>query len=133
MKSAHRINVANEAGVAFALQEAREACKLIGFENVQESRVATIISELTTNILKYAKRGQLSIAVVTENQKRGIHIKATDRGPGIENLEESLSDHFSSSGTLGLGLPGVKRLADEFSISSEVGKGTCVSVRVWLW
>jgi serine/threonine-protein kinase RsbT len=128
-----RIRIADESGIAFALQEARKVADSIGFEKVQVSMIATIISELATNILKYAEQGQLSVEAVTDNNRKGVRISAVDNGPGIENIEESLSDHFSTSGTLGLGLPGVKRLADEFKILSQPGKGTRVEVSVWLW
>jgi serine/threonine-protein kinase RsbT len=125
--------IADDTGVAFALREARKVTDEAGFKKTQASMVATIVSELATNILKYAGRGQLQIVAEATYGKKGVRISAIDRGPGIENLEESLRDHFSSSGTLGLGLPGVKRMADEFNISTEVGKGTRVDVRIWAW
>jgi serine/threonine-protein kinase RsbT len=131
--SSTAIKIADDSGIAFALQEARKRSQEVGFEQIQASMIATIVSELATNILKYAGRGQLYIDAVKEDGKRGLRISALDRGPGIENLEESLRDHFSSSGTLGLGLPGVRRMVDEFNISSAKGKGTRVDVEIWVW
>ncbi len=94
--------------------------------------IATAVSELARNILKYADSGEIRLRVVAKGFRRGIEVVAEDRGPGISNPDEALKDHFSSSGTLGLGLPGVKRMMDEFQLESAPQQGTRVTVRKWL-
>ena len=98
---------------------------------VDTQSVATAVSELSRNILKYAGQGEIFFQQRVEGTCTGVLVTARDRGPGIENIEAAMSDHYSSSGTLGLGLPGVKRMMDEFSIESAPGKGTQVSVLKW--
>ena len=93
--------------------------------------IATAISELARNIVQYAQHGEIVLSVV-EGSRPGIQIVARDQGPGIADLEQAMRDGYSTGGSLGLGLPGAKRLMDEFTIDSEVGKGTIVSVRKWL-
>ena len=91
--------------------------------------IATSVSELARNILKYADSGEIRLRVVAKGMRRGIEVVAEDRGPGISNPDEALKDHFSSSGTLGLGLSGVKRMMDEFQLDSAPQQGTRVTVR----
>lgn len=97
----------------------------------EQTVVATVISELSRNILLYASAGTLSLAAERLNGRRGIVIVAKDRGPGIPDIEQALQVGFSTSRSLGLGLPGVKRLMDEFEIVSKRKKGTMVTVRKW--
>ncbi len=84
------------------------------------------------NILKYAGSGEIRLRRVTGADGRGVEIEAIDQGPGIADCEEAMNDHFSSGGTLGLGLPGVKRMMDEFSLESTPGEGTRVTARKWI-
>lgn len=93
--------------------------------------IATIVSELGHNILKYARRGSIRLNTLKLGDRIGVEVIALDHGPGIPNLDDAMRDHFSSGGTLGLGLPGVKRMADEFMIESEPKRGTRVVVRKW--
>ena len=81
--------------------------------------------------MQYARQGEIVLSVV-EGSRRGIQIVARDRGPGIPDLGLAMRDGYSTGGSLGLGLPGARRLMDEFAIDSEVGKGTTVSMRKWL-
>ena len=94
--------------------------------------VATSISELARNLLLYAKNGCIVCWAIETEPKKGIVIQATDEGPGIPDVEAALRDGYSTSGGLGLGLPGVKRLMDEFEIFSEENTGTTVRVKKWL-
>ena len=94
--------------------------------------IATAVSELVRNILKYAGSGEIRLRRVKEKAGRGVEIEAVDHGPGISDCEAAMQDHFSSSGTLGLGLPGVKRMMDEFSLESAPGEGTRVTARKWI-
>ncbi len=89
----------------------------------------TTVSELARNILKYAGRGTIRLSCYGELGTEGIEIQAEDRGPGIADVEAAMRDHYSTSGTLGLGLPGVRRMMDSFTIDSAPGRGTRVTVR----
>lgn len=110
--------------------EASRIARDIGFSTNDAQAISTATSELVRNILKYAGTGQLWIKEIrADDGRRGVEITVSDRGPGIADVDAAMSDHFSSSGTLGLGLPGVKRMMDEFEIDSEPGRGTRVVVR----
>lgn len=113
---------------------ARLRCRLLELDlsETMVSKLVTVASELTVNVLKYAHRGTLFLKQVRNFEKRGLEITVEDEGPGIADVDLVLQDHFSSQGTLGLGLPGVKRMVQDFSLESEVGKGTRVSATVWL-
>ncbi len=89
------------------------------------------MSELARNILLYAAPGDIQVKVVEENQRVGILITASDSGPGIADVRRALCDGYSTSGRLGMGLPGVKRLSDEFDIACGPNRGTTVVVRKW--
>jgi len=107
---------------------AREA----GFEETPARMIATAVSELVRNILKYAGSGEISLRSVSSSSGKGVEIEARDHGPGISDCEAALQDHYSSGGTLGMGLPGVRRLMDDFKLESSPGNGTRVTARKWL-
>ena len=117
-------------GAVAVLRVGREADAL-GLDEADRMRVMTAASELVTNILKYARRGTLTLRRLEEGGRTGLEVVAEDRGPGIADLELALQDRFSTSGTLGLGLPGVRRMMDQFEITSTLGSGTRVRVRKW--
>jgi len=96
-----------------------------------QSRIATSISELARNIFLYAGSGTITIAIVAKEGKKGLHIIAIDEGPGIPDIRRSLEDGYTTSGALGAGLPGVRRMMDSFDIESVPGKGTRVDVIKW--
>jgi anti-sigma regulatory factor (Ser/Thr protein kinase) len=102
---------------------------LTGANAVDKSLIATIISELASNIIKYANPGYIELRSYEWPGTVEIEVLATDTGPGIDNVEQAMQENFSSSGTLGLGLSGVKRIADAFDIHSNLGHGTCVFAR----
>jgi serine/threonine-protein kinase RsbT len=104
----------------------------IGFSATDATLIATAISELARNIVIYAGQGEVELQSVETSQKKGIMISARDSGPGIRSIEDVLRDGYSTSGGLGLGLPGVKRLMDEFAIESELRQGTAVTIKKWL-
>jgi serine/threonine-protein kinase RsbT len=126
-----RIAVVHESDVTHALLEAHMAAKATGFSEVDMQMIATAVSELARNIIKYADRGEIIIDQIEEEYRVGIEIIARDKGPGISDIEQAVSDNYSSSGTLGLGLPGVKRMMDQFEVQSKVGQGTTVLIRKW--
>src|SRR5215467_15001716 len=103
----------------------------MGFGSVNATLIATAISELARNIVSYAHRGQITLRVVDGGGRYGLSITASDEGPGIPDIRQALRDGFSTSGSLGIGLPGVRRLMDEFEINSQPGQGTTVAVKKW--
>ena len=112
--------------------EATQYSQAAGFDETPSRMIATAVSELARNILKYARVGEIRLSHVKGRRGRGLEIEAADRGPGIVDVERAMRDHVSSGGTLGLGLPGVKRLMDEFSLQSAPGAGTRVTATKWL-
>ncbi len=130
--SEDRFELTDQQSMRVAL--ARLRCRLLEFElsKMMVSKLTTVSSELAGNVLKYAVRGTVFLKQIKKAGKRGVEITVVDEGPGIADVEEALQDHFSSQGTLGLGLPGVKRMVHDFHLESDVGKGTRVKVTVWL-
>jgi len=118
--------------VAHAVLQCRTLCTALGFDTNRSQMVSTAVSELARNIIKYASHGELILRSIARDTSKGIEVVANDCGPGIEDVELALQDHVSSSGTLGLGLPGVKRIVDDFEIESETCRGTRVTIRKWL-
>jgi len=106
--------------------------KNMGFGAVDLARIATAISELARNIYTYAQTGEIQLEEIAKGNRRGIQVMAVDQGPGIPNIEEAMRDGFTTSNGLGAGLPGTRRLVDEFEIESYVCQGTRVTVRKWL-
>jgi serine/threonine-protein kinase RsbT len=102
-----------------------------GFSTGDATLIATAISELARNIVSYARKGEITLKIVNASVRQGILIVASDNGPGIPDIRQAMRDGFSTSGSLGLGLPGVRRLMDEFEITSQPGKGTMVAVKKW--
>ena len=125
------MSILSDADIVTARQEGRALALLMGFSSTEATLVATSISELARNIILYAKQGELVLGVAEDGGKRGIAVVARDEGPGIPDVRRAMLGGYSTSGGLGLGLPGVKRLMDEFEITSEPGKGTTVKVKKW--
>ncbi len=125
------ININNEFDIVLARQKGREISKELQFGGVDQARITTAISELARNIYLYAGSGQITINVLEDNGRRGIQISAADNGPGINDIRMVLQDGFSTSGGLGAGLPGVKRLMDSFDIDSTPGTGTKITITKW--
>ena len=128
----YRVSVHTEPDATRAIMQARRSAAAAGFDPARVSMLGTVASELVRNILKYAGSGELIVRIIHEKHARGLELVATDRGPGIADVEQAMKNHVSSSGTLGLGLPGIKRMMDEMQVESTVGKGTTVSARKWL-
>lgn len=122
-----RYFIVDENSVNASMLNIRHEIENLGFDALGITAIATAFSELGYNIVKYAGRGEITLrGIRTEGTLTGIELEATDNGPGIADPEEALRDHTSSSGTLGLGLPGVRRLMDDFYLDSQVGRGTRV-------
>jgi RNA polymerase sigma factor (sigma-70 family) len=126
-----RIPVTSDADVVTARQKGREIAARAGFASTDLTLVTTAISEITRNIVKFARRGELTIALVTDDGRTGVTIVARDSGPGILDVGQALQDGYSTYRGLGLGLGGARRLMDEFEIVSEVGVGTTVTMTKW--
>jgi serine/threonine-protein kinase RsbT len=103
----------------------------LGFSSGDATLIATAISELSRNVVQYARSGEVTLEAVVNGARRGIRIRVEDRGPGIADVDRALEDGYSTSGQLGLGLPGVKRLMDDIEIDSQPGRGTTVCVTKW--
>ncbi len=127
-----RIPIRDETGTAWSVMEARKAAMAIGFDEIVCQMIATAVSELANNIVKYAGSGEIIMDRIETGNQTGIEVVARDRGPGIEDIQKAMADHYSTGNTLGLGLPGVKRMMDEFELTSEPGKTTTVTIRKWL-
>jgi serine/threonine-protein kinase RsbT len=132
MSSEVRRTIRTEMDARHVVLESTRYSREAGFDETPSRMIATAVSELARNILKYARSGEIRLRRVERPSGRGIEIEAIDRGPGIEDPEAAMRDHFSSGGTLGLGLPGVKRMMDEFSLDSTPGEGTRVTVVKWM-
>lgn len=102
-----------------------------GFASGESAIIAAIISELARNIILYARGGEITLSKIEDGRRRGISVTARDAEPGIADIKQALEKGYSTSRSLGLGLPGVKRLMDEFEITSEIGRGTIVKVKKW--
>ena len=126
-----RVLINSDKDIVAARQKGRTLALSIGFSETDATLIATAISELTRNIITYAKKGEVRLRAEKDTTRRGIMVIATDKGAGISNIKLALQDGFSTSGSLGLGLPGVKRLMDEFEIQSACGLGTVVTIRKW--
>jgi serine/threonine-protein kinase RsbT len=127
-----KIKVNEEFNIAEASFEGRFLAITAGFKETDQYMIATVISELARNIFVYALRGEIIIKIIEKNNKKGLEIIAQDEGCGIKDIGQAMKDNFSTSGSLGLGLPGVKRIMDEFIIDTKVGVGTKITVRKWL-
>lgn len=126
------VPIRSAADLVVARQLGRSLAARYGFSGSDPTVIATAISELARNILEYAKSGEIELQPIVEGGRHGIAIAARDEGPGIPDVGRALQDGYSTGHGLGLGLPGVRRLMDEFEIVSDAGKGTTVTARKWV-
>jgi serine/threonine-protein kinase RsbT len=124
------VSIRQESDIITARQQGRALAAQLGFSSTDQTLIATAISEVARNILLYAQRGEIVLRLV-QNGKKGIAIIARDEGPGIPDINLALQNGYSTSNSLGLGLPGTKRIMDEFTIVSAVGQGTTVTMKKW--
>jgi serine/threonine-protein kinase RsbT len=125
------IAVASDPDIVSARMRGRAMASQLGFRPTDATLIATAISELARNILLYAKTGEIVVAPIERGERKGLAVVARDDGPGIADPARALEDGYSTSGRLGLGLPGVRRLMDEFEIHTGNGHGTIVTVKKW--
>ncbi len=126
-----RVVVEADKDVVTARQRGREIAARAAFSTSELTMISTAISEVARNIVRFARRGQIIVSLIGEEDPVGVRIVARDVGPGIADAERALEDGFTTYGGLGLGLGGCRRLMDEFAISSEVGRGTTVTMSKW--
>jgi serine/threonine-protein kinase RsbT len=125
------VQIRTDVDVVIARQKIRALVSDLRFSGSELTLVATAISEVSRNMVSYAGSGEIVMRVVQRGQRRGITVIARDKGPGIADIERAMEDGFSTSRGLGLGLPGSKRLMDEFELVSVVGKGTEITMTKW--
>jgi serine/threonine-protein kinase RsbT len=123
--------IQSEASLVDVRGFVREAAVEGGFGIVDQTKLVTAASELARNIIRYADRGAMAVERVTEDGRTGVRVRFEDEGPGIVDVELALQDGYSTSGSLGIGLPGARRLVDDFAIESVVGQGTAVVITAW--
>jgi RNA polymerase sigma factor (sigma-70 family) len=126
-----RIPIQTDADVVTARKQGRELAAQAGFSATELTIIATAISEIARNIVMFAERGEVLVSLVGENSRQGVTVVARDAGPGIPDLKQALRDGYSGYGGMGLGLPGSRRLMDEFEITSEADKGTTITMTKW--
>jgi len=127
-----KIRISKEVHIAKAVYEAHTFAADIGFNVVKQNMIATAVSELARNIFVYALKGEIIIKKLDREGMKGIQITAQDEGGGIQDIGLAMKDNYSTGDTLGLGLPGVKRLMDEFSFDDKRKIGTKITVKKWL-
>ncbi|ALS79730.1 MULTISPECIES: anti-sigma regulatory factor [Planococcus] len=132
MNGESSVEILTEWDIVAARQLGRNVAKELGFGTVDQARITTAISELARNIYLYAGKGRIEIQQLTQNGLKGILIIAADNGPGIPDIRQVMEDGFTTSGGLGAGLPGVKRLMDDFKIETSIGEGTDIRATKWL-
>jgi serine/threonine-protein kinase RsbT len=126
-----RVAIRTDADVVTARQEARAMGAGLGFSSTDLTLLATAISEVARNITAYAGEGEVALRVLNDRGRQGIEVIASDHGPGIADVELAMQDGFTTGNGLGLGLPGTRRLVDEFELRTERGSGTRVRLVKW--
>jgi serine/threonine-protein kinase RsbT len=130
-RTEERIAIESDADVVVARQRARALAAELELSTTDQTLLATAISEVARNITTYAKRGEVVLSIINDGGREGIRVVARDDGPGIDDIELALQDGYTSGGGLGLGLPGARRLVDEFDIESAPSAGTTVTLVKW--
>lgn len=125
------MEVLREQDVVPFRNRVREYAGRIKMGLVNQTKLITAASELVRNMLNYAKGGRIRIEIVSRGRDYGIRLTFADNGPGIANIDLAMKDGWTTARSMGLGLPGAKRLVNEFNIQSEVGKGTTVTIIKW--
>lgn len=125
------MRIAKELDMVVFRNRLKEFAVKIGMGLVNQTKLITAASELSRNILRYAGEGTVLIEIVNGQRQNGVRVTFSDNGPGIPNVDQAMKDGFSTGKSLGLGLPGAKRLVSEFDIKSTVGKGTTITITKW--
>jgi serine/threonine-protein kinase RsbT len=123
--------IRSDLDIVIARTMARDMAKALGFGPIDQARIATAVSELARNIFLYGGTGNVTVRDIEKGSRKGIEIICEDQGPGIPNIDLVMQDGYSTSRGMGMGLPGAKRLMDEFDIKSKEGEGTTIICRKW--
>ncbi|KOX00455.1 anti-sigma regulatory factor [Streptomyces sp. NRRL B-1140] len=123
--------IGSDADLAWVRQQVRQAAAELGFGLVQQTKLVTAASELARNTLVHGGGGHVELTPLDAGSSRGLRLSFVDTGPGIRDLDQALTDGYTSGGGLGLGLSGAKRLVQEFEVDSRPGEGTTVTVTAW--
>lgn len=126
------LEIKSEADIIEARVRAKAIAEALGFNYMDQTRIATAVSELARNACQYAGKGKMTIKPLNKQGKKGMEIVFEDHGPGIENLDRAMKGGYSTGGGLGMGLSGSKKLMDEFDIKTKSNEGTSITVRKWL-
>jgi serine/threonine-protein kinase RsbT len=126
-----RIAIGHESDIVAARKGGRTLGEGLGFSSGELTVIATAISEVARNIVVYAGQGEILLSIVASGARRGLRVVARDDGPGIPDIEKAMQDGYSTRGGLGLGLPGARRLMDDFTVESATGQGTRVTMTKW--
>jgi serine/threonine-protein kinase RsbT len=126
------VSIERDLDIVTARQKARALAVATGFSSMDQTIIALAISEIARNIISYAQRGKITLARLDEGGRRGVLIVARDDGPGIPDIELAMRDGFSTAKSLGVGLPGAKRVMDDFELVSAPGVGTTVTMKKWI-
>ncbi len=126
------IPINGEMDIVIARQTARAMAESVGFLSIDLALITTAVSELVRNIINYAECGKAEFEIIKNRGEIAIRVIVEDKGPGIDDIELAMQDGYSTTNSLGLGLPGVRRLMDELSIASTPGKGTSITATKWL-
>ncbi|MGA5894411.1 anti-sigma regulatory factor [Streptomyces venetus] len=123
--------IGSDADLAWVRQQVRQAAAELGFGLVQQTKLVTAASELARNTLVHGGGGHVMITPLDTGQSHGLRLTFVDAGPGIRDLDQAMTDGYTSGGGLGLGMSGAKRLVQEFEVESRPGEGTTVTVTAW--
>jgi serine/threonine-protein kinase RsbT len=126
-----RIPIHHDSDIVAARQAARQLAAQAGATGTDLTLLATAVSEVARNIVRFTAGGEIVVEVVRVGHHRGVQVTARDIGPGIPDVEQAMTDGYSTCAGLGLGLPGARRLMDEFALASEAGRGTTVTMTKW--
>ncbi len=132
MAESLHFQILSDLDIVMARVEGRNLARELGFGVIDQARIATAISELSRNVVLYAGRGMVTLRPIETPQRRGLEIVCADSGPGIADVNLVMREGYSSRRGLGMGLPGTRRLMDEFEIRSRPGEGTVITARKWL-
>ena len=127
-----RVPIESAVDIVMARQKGRSLALELGFDGAEVTLIAAAISEVSRNIVEYAKRGEIVLQPNRNGAKCGLCVVARDQGPGIPDVAQALQYGYSTRKGLGVGLPGAKLLMDEFDIASKVGEGTTITMTKWL-
>lgn len=123
--------IRSDLDIVTARTVARDIARMQGFGAIDQARIATAVSELARNIFLYAQTGDVTARTIEQNGRKGIELQFRDDGPGITDLDQAMQDGFTTSRGMGKGLPGARRLMDDFDIKTQAGAGTTITCRKW--